>query len=428
MEAPDVDALSKATVDVPCFCDRDRTGKILNRRECPPKPPNFQWDAEPPSRMKSKRFETPPDSKLVHPPMPTAPESSGKDAEKTEQPTDVAESSLSKQTTFPLKRYTNLATPAGNKEVEITRVKKAKLLQEQALPRLSSKTGIKRPAAADTNLVCKRSTTAQQREDVELVGQDSSRPDNDFAAEAATGLESVPVVASATVQPPPPSVPASIPRFGFRFSDSTSSGIACSSSIEPLAVLSHQPADMPSGAFSSEQPQTDQDTADSAPVLQLPYFETQVQAQCGRHALNHLYGGPQFTAEDLKSACGMVLAELTMEAQYDETPAHHARQGGWYSHSVLAKCFDLLLVPECKLLPTTARSTQWARFFHQEVRGCLVNQDNQHWLSIRSEAGRVFLFDSLREAPEEVTEQRWEALVRRHPSSFWVVNHDSDLE
>ena len=129
-----------------------------------------------------------------------------------------------------------------------------------------------------------------------------------------------------------------------------------------------------------------------------PYFEGQQAAQCGRHALNNLYGGPQFTVEDLSNACSLVLGDLSENAGVDEPRSRHELPSGWYSHSVLAKAFDLLSTPEWRLLPAVARPSEWTRFFDPRVKGCLVNQDNQHWVSIKSHGDRVLLFDSQKKA------------------------------
>ena len=94
------------------------------------------------------------------------------------------------------------------------------------------------------------------------------------------------------------------------------------------------------------------------------------------HALNNLCGAPQFSTRDLAQACDLVLGELGAESGYSEDRREHTLPNGWYSHSVLAKAFDLLSTPEWKLLPALARPYEWTRFFDPQVKGCLVNQDN----------------------------------------------------
>ena len=61
MEAPDVDVLSRARVDEPCFSTRSAEGFIIGRRECPREPKDFQWETVVLGKVKSKRFEQPPE-------------------------------------------------------------------------------------------------------------------------------------------------------------------------------------------------------------------------------------------------------------------------------------------------------------------------------------------------------------------------------
>ena len=71
---------------------------------------------------------------------------------------------------------------------------------------------------------------------------------------------------------------------------------------------------------------------------------------------------------------------------------------------------------------------EWTRFFDPRVKGCLVNQDNQHWVSIKSHGDRVLLFDSRKRGPIVIDEQGYKDVIRRHRMTFWVVKHDCDLE
>ena len=165
------------------------------------------------------------------------------------------------------------------------------------------------------------------------------------------------------------------------------------------------------------------------PAAQLdpPYFEPQKKAECGRHALNHLYGGPQFQVDDMSTACGLVLEELRLFAGLDEDREEHAKDNGWYSHSVLAKAFDLIRADEKhKLLPTNARPDQWSRFQDPRFKGCLVNQDNVHWIALRAHGNRVYLLDSTKRAPQSISEHDFVQIIHRYPSTFWVVQHHID--
>ena len=132
--------------------------------------------------------------------------------------------------------------------------------------------------------------------------------------------------------------------------------------------------------------------------------------------------------EDLSNACSLVLGDLSENAGVDEPRSRHELPSGWYSHSVLAKAFDLLSTPEWRLLPAVARPSEWTRFFDPRVKGCLVNQDNQHWVSIKSHGDRVLLFDSEKSGPIFIDEQGYRNIIPRHRMTSWVVKHDCDLE
>ena len=123
MEAKDVDVLSKTREHEPVYSTRDSDGKILCRRACPKQPTDFVWDKQLPSQQKSKRYEMPPQ---IPPPLPTdvaAPQPPEPAAPSEHRSKDAA----TMCTSFPLKGFTNLATPCAGNQLEVTRVKKSTL-------------------------------------------------------------------------------------------------------------------------------------------------------------------------------------------------------------------------------------------------------------------------------------------------------------
>ena len=156
MEATDVDVLSSARVNEPWFSPRDAEGKIIGRRRCPEIPENFQWHQEPPGKAKSKRFEKPPEVPSTEP-RTTATRPELHHPEKAnDTPWEHRPQQPQTQTSFPLRRFTNLATMTRDEGVEIERVKKAKL----------------------TNTTKKRALTTDKPDtSAATVDNDSSRPD-----------------------------------------------------------------------------------------------------------------------------------------------------------------------------------------------------------------------------------------------------------
>ena len=58
------------------------------------------------------------------------------------------------------------------------------------------------------------------------------------------------------------------------------------------------------------------------------YFERQVQARCGLHALNNAIGGPMFNVHDMTSACKAYLAELRREGCTERREHHEKKVDG----------------------------------------------------------------------------------------------------
>ena len=108
-----------------------------------------------------------------------------------------------------------------------------------------------------------------------------------------------------------------------------------------------------------------------------------------------------------------MLGELGSESGFWEDRRHHALPNGWYSHSVLAKAFDLLLPPTWKMLTAVARGCDWSRLGNPAVAGCLVNLHNAHWASIAAYEGSVFYLDSLH-LPVLIDEEDYLQIIRKH--------------
>ena len=146
------------------------------------------------------------------------------------------------------------------------------------------------------------------------------------------------------------------------------------------------------------------------------YFERQVSAQCGLHALNHVLGGPQFFPQDLETAA----VEVAVEGDDLED---HIGVGGWYSHSVLAKALDLMVVPQFRMLfrPVEPVHSAYAALLENGlIQGIVVNQRNTHWTAIVAHESRVWHVDSL-SGPEVLAEHDFLALLKRYPNSYLIV-------
>ena len=151
------------------------------------------------------------------------------------------------------------------------------------------------------------------------------------------------------------------------------------------------------------------------------YFETQAPglAQCGKHALNNIFGGEQFLASDMDTACARVIA------QTDESTAAHKRDHGWYSHSVLAEACRMVIGNEVRMefrpLPLHP-----ATLFDARCRGAIVNIRNVHWTALVKHAGAVWYVDSL-QRPQRLQEGGVEELLQRWPETYAIVSEEFAL-
>jgi hypothetical protein len=151
------------------------------------------------------------------------------------------------------------------------------------------------------------------------------------------------------------------------------------------------------------------------------YWETQAEARCGRHALNNMLGGPQYSDEDLARACSTVLEEIPSETRGD-----HVKRGGWYSHSILAEALQATLPPVWRLALNRACPEDWQVVASNEnVCGVLINLDNTHWVAIAKHMGFCFYCDSMYR-PVIVDGADWLKIIGRHPDAFVVVRHNFD--
>jgi hypothetical protein len=152
------------------------------------------------------------------------------------------------------------------------------------------------------------------------------------------------------------------------------------------------------------------------------YFEGQVRAECGQHALNNLLGGPQFLQVDLQRAARRVLAAT------DEREEEHIRPGGWYSHSVLATALRDQH-PDAETDEASPWKLHFNRLGQADYRavlddelacGALVNQNNAHWIALVKHEGFLWHVDSQR-TPTPMSEASFRETLRRYPDAFPVA-------
>ena len=151
------------------------------------------------------------------------------------------------------------------------------------------------------------------------------------------------------------------------------------------------------------------------------FFEQQAPGtgQCGRHALNNVFGGPQFLEEDMTAACEALVAQTGDDRE------EHSGPGGWYSHGVLCMVLETIYPPSWLLLDSPGVATSCKNvLYNEDVAGILVNHANEHWTVVVRVQGALWHLDSLA-APMLLTEAGYKAILAKHPMAFAVVRNDS---
>ena len=179
----------------------------------------------------------------------------------------------------------------------------------------------------------------------------------------------------------------------------------------------------------SSKPRTDTDAKfeNSSPPPQIQqqrfhgFFQRQVQARCGMHALNNALGFDFLNEADLNDACDVYLNEAAFEGN-PERRASHIAPGGWYSEAVLATVLRIKQNLFKLDLDNPVRSTNESarRLFNPHVAGIVINHPLAHWVAIREESDAIWLLDSLY-TPRQLTFKEYQAYLTRYPNSFAVM-------
>ena len=107
-----------------------------------------------------------------------------------------------------------------------------------------------------------------------------------------------------------------------------------------------------------------------------PFYQVQVDAWCGLHAINNFLGGPYCTEADCHSACARVVAEMSEAGDGDrELSSQHLHpETGWLSIDVI----NVLGAGQLGIHVEGASITLEA-FLAQGTVDAFVNCNNQHW-------------------------------------------------
>ena len=154
------------------------------------------------------------------------------------------------------------------------------------------------------------------------------------------------------------------------------------------------------------------------------YFERQVLARCGLHALNNAIGYEFLSAPLLHLACQEYIEEMHREGVAEDR-AVHERATGWYSEVVLA--FGLRMHQNIYRLdldnPIRCNLENSAeRIYNPEVLGVIVNQDQGHWTTFKYLGDCIWFIDSDAAAPVAKSFGQFRNYIEFYLHAFAVVS------
>ena len=131
-----------------------------------------------------------------------------------------------------------------------------------------------------------------------------------------------------------------------------------------------------------------------------------------------MLGRPQFTDEDLVLACADHCAEFAEDARL------HIGRSGWYSIEVLCRLFDMTDPPLGQAVLAPYSTADYNRLLSgDELLGCFINQNNDHWVAITKHLDSLWYLDS-KYMPVSIDEHNFADIVRLYPRGFLVERHD----
>ena len=153
------------------------------------------------------------------------------------------------------------------------------------------------------------------------------------------------------------------------------------------------------------------------------FFEHQVSAHCGLHAINNAVGFELLQAASMNIACTEYLAEMLREGTF-EHPDMHIGPSGDYSEAVMAfalrhhtNTYELDLNS-----PVLQIELSKMCIFAPNVCGIIVNKQQRHWVTIKEVEGDLWLLDS-QELPVKLTYEAYLEFLSIYGPAFpllWI--------
>ena len=154
------------------------------------------------------------------------------------------------------------------------------------------------------------------------------------------------------------------------------------------------------------------------------FHEKQEGAMCAMHALNNALGEQWQSPADMEFALVHYLAEADIEG-LGEAVDDHTAPGGWYSSEVLAYAVRSTTVRrhdrQLYQMSLEPIGVQPYRIHH--CLGVVVNEDNRHWVALRSIEGTIWKHDSIKDAPEPLSNAAYLKYLAEHPDAYPIVKN-----
>ena len=167
----------------------------------------------------------------------------------------------------------------------------------------------------------------------------------------------------------------------------------------------------------------DDTSSEDDPVEPFPsFFERQVDARCGLHALNNALGGMYLNIADMQNALEDYLVSSQREGLNEQRSAHF-KPSGWYSSEVMCHALNTASMHKKGRIEHVLELK--ALYLHPHLIhiciGAIVNIDNKHWCALRSIGGQIWRLDSLNKHPEKLTQNEYIAFVNKRRAAYPIM-------
>ena len=158
------------------------------------------------------------------------------------------------------------------------------------------------------------------------------------------------------------------------------------------------------------------------------YFERQVGAHCGLHAINNAVGHNWLSIANMQEALRDYVCTRQREG-LPELSTDHATPSGYYSSEVM-----------CHAMQMASSRTAGVRGFEMSLAplhcnpdvisaavGAIVNIENRHWVALRQIGNQIWWLDSSDPSPHPLTMAVYRQRIQEHKDAFPIFGETGCL-